>query len=234
MPRKKKNAEAEVATPEVSQETKTPEPKAEAKESKETKAAEAKAPETKAPEVPAGEKAAPKNIIIRNINPAMMQFNIEKDAYNSAGEKTGNKYKVAQVEFKKDDNIYYFDVNPKDVWANRKSPDAKPSSYSVRLNPDTEHTVRRYAKEGEVLKDNETLSKSGKLVYHKETALELQKNVQDASHALLNKFKEQAAQRAAAKEASKEADKSADKSTRKLPDAPQTPAANSKEMQAGE
>ena len=149
-------------------------------------------------------KTEPKNIIIRNINPAMMKFNVEKNAYNKEGEKTGNQYKVTQVEFKNKEGVtYYFDVNPKDVRSNKKSPDAKASSYDVRLNPNSEHMVRRTMKENDTIKENEVLSKSGKVAYHKESALELQKNVQDASHALLNKFKALAM---AKKEAPKQAD----------------------------
>ena len=220
MPRKKK--EAEVATPEVKAEV----PETKAKDTKEVAAKpDAQATETKEP---------PKNIILRNINPAMMKFNIEKDAYNKEGEKTGNKYKVAQIEFKDKDGVTnYFDVNPKDVRANKKSPDAKASSYSVRLNPESEHTVRRAFEDGDTLKENETLSKSGKVAYHKETALELQKNVQDASHALLDKFKAQAAERKAAQQETGEKP-AADKSARKLPDVPTEKPNVSKDMQAGE
>lgn len=223
MPRKKKEVEA--TTPEVKAEV--PETKA-----KDTKDVATKSDAKAAPEA-TETKEPPKNIIIRNINPAMVKFNVEKDAYSKEGEKTGNKYKVTQIEFKdKDGATNYFDVNPKDVRANKKSPEAKASSYSVRLNPESEHTVRRAFKEGDTLKENETLSKSGKVAYHKENALELQKNVQDASHTLLDKFKAQAAERKAAQQEAGEKPV-ADKSARKLPDMPAEKPNVSKDMQAG-
>lgn len=223
MPRKKKEVEATTTTPEVKEDVKATPAKEEAKTAPEAKAA----PET-------SDKEGPKNIVMRNINPAMMKFNVERPAYNKEGEPTGNTYKVTQIEFKDGDGkTNYVDVNPKDVRANRKSPDAKASSYSVRLNPESEHTVRRSFGENDVLKENETLSKSGKVAYHKETALELQKHVQDASHALLDKFKAKAAEKSAQK--TDEAEKPvADKTARKLPDVPTEKPNTNKEMQAGD
>jgi hypothetical protein len=151
------------------------------------------------------------NVIIRGINPSMLKFNVERDAYNKEGEKTGKKYKVTELSFTNPEGAKVFvDVNPKDV-RKKEGANGKATSYSIRFDKDAMVTTRRYPTAEEAKKDGtfdknkaakagikDDLSKSGKLVYEHLTSVDLQKQVQDASHAILNNFK--------ARQAAKEVD----------------------------
>ena len=150
------------------------------------------------------------HVIIRGINPSMLKFNVERDAYNKEGEKTGKKYKVTELSFTNPETgaKTFVDVNPRDVRKNEGA-NGKATSYNIVYEAGAVVTTRRYPTLKEQKKDGtfdknkaaaagikENLSQSGKLVYEKVDVLTLQKNVQDASHKILDGYKAKQAAKA--------------------------------------